>query len=160
MFKTLVRSLLFSTLTLPLLPAWGTVERETFEVLVTLPTVDFHVLPVDPQLVEREQPMQFNTLTSGLLPLRANYEVKNANGAINARLAEEAYLSNGRDRIDLLVLFNNVVLSLDSNRVVSAAEARPGRRVGLEISAVRTDEDYAPGNYHGTVHMVFDAVAP
>src|SRR3546814_966996 len=52
----------------------------------------FHVLPVDPQLVEREQPMLFSTLTSGLLPLRANYEVKNINGAIGARLGQEAYL--------------------------------------------------------------------
>ena len=74
MFKTLLRTLLFTALTLPGLPAWAALERETFELFVTIPTIDFHVLPVDPQLVEREQPMLFSTLTSGLLPLRANYD--------------------------------------------------------------------------------------
>jgi hypothetical protein len=160
MFKTLLHTLIFTTLALPSLAAWGAVERETFELFVAIPTTEFHVLPVDPQLVEREQPMLFSTLTSGLLPLRANYEVKNINGAIGARLGEEAYLSNGRERIDLQVRFNNVQLTLDSAQVVSAAEARPGRRVGLEIIAVKTAEEYAPGDYFGTVHMVFDAIAP
>lgn len=160
MFKTLIHTLLFTTLALPSMAAWGAEERETFELFVTIPTIDFHVLPVDPQLVEREQPMLFSSLTAGLIPLRANYEVKNVNGAIGARLDQEAYLSNGRERIDLRVLFNNVELTLDSAQVVSAAEARPGRRVGLEIIAVKTAEEYAPGDYYGTVHMVFDAIAP
>ncbi|WP_092456538.1 CS1 type fimbrial major subunit [Pseudomonas sp. NFACC45] len=160
MFKTLLHTLVFTALTLPGFAAWAAVERETFELVVSIPTTEFHVLPVDPQLVEREQPMLFSTLTSGLLPLRANYEVKNINGAIGARLGQEAYLSNGRERIDLQVKFNNVQLALDSAQVVSAAEARPGRRVGLEIIAIKTDEEYAPGDYYGTVHMVFDAIAP
>ncbi|QBZ91634.1 adhesin [Pseudomonas viciae] len=160
MFKTLIHTLLFTTLALPSMAAWGAEERETFELFVTIPTIDFHVLPVDPQLVEREQPMLFSSLTAGLIPLRTNYEVKNINGAIGARLDQEAYLSNGRERIDLRVLFNNVELTLDSAQVVSAAEARPGRRVGLEIIAVKTAEEYAPGDYYGTVHMVFDAIAP
>ncbi|MBO1541376.1 CS1 type fimbrial major subunit [Pseudomonas sp. OA65] len=161
MFKTLVRPLALTVLVLPCASAWGAVERETFEVYVTIPTVDFHVLPLDPQLVQREQRLPFSTITGELTPLRATYEVKNSNGAIDARLAQEAYLSNGHDRIDLRVSFNNVQLSLDSTPVVSAGEARPGRHVPLEIAAIRpAGENYKPGDYYGTVHMVFDAVAP
>ena len=79
---------------------------------------------------------------------------------LGARRAEEAYLSNGRERIDLRVRFNNVELTLDSNHVVSAIEARPGRQVPLEIAAIKPADEYKPGDYYGTVHMVFDATAP
>lgn len=160
MFKTLLRPLALTALMLPWSPAWGAVERETFELYVTIPTLDFYVLPLDPQLVQREQRLPFSTITNELSPLRATYEVKNSNGAIGARLGEEAYLSNGRERIDLRVRFNNVELTLDSNHVVSAIEARPGRQVPLEIAAIKPADDYKPGDYYGTVHMVFDAIAP
>ncbi|WP_339493040.1 MULTISPECIES: CS1 type fimbrial major subunit [unclassified Pseudomonas] len=161
MFKTLLRPLALTALILPYASAWGAVERETFELYVTIPTIDFFVLPLDPQLVQREQRLPFSTITGELSPLRATYEVKNTIGSIDARLTEEAYLSNGRDRIDLRVSFNNVQLTVDSTPVVPANEARPGRQVPLEIAAIRpVGEDYKPGDYYGTVHMVFDAVAP
>ena len=160
MVKTLVHTLIFNILTLLGMSAWGEVQRETFELFVTIPTANFYVLPVDPQLVQREQRLLFDTVTSQLSPLRALFEVKNINGAIGARLGEEAYLSNGRDRIDLRVKFNNVELTRDSALVVSAAEARPGQRVGLEIAAIKPPDDYLPGEYFGTVHMMFDAIAP
>lgn len=160
MFKTLLSPLALTALMLPWSPAWGAVERETFELYVTIPTLDFYVLPLDPQLVQREQRLPFSSITNDLRPLRATYEVKNSNGSIGARLAEEAFLSNGRDRIDLRVRFNGVELTLDSTQVVPAVEARPGRQVPLEIAAIRPGDEYQPGDYYGTVHMVFDAVAP
>ncbi|AKJ99099.1 CS1 type fimbrial major subunit [Pseudomonas brassicacearum] len=160
MIKTRLRPLALTALVMPWSLAWGAVERETFELYVTIPTADFYVLPLDPQLVQREQRLPFSTITSDLSPLRAIYEVKNSNGSIGARLGEEAYLSNGRDRIDLRVRFNGVELTLDSTQVVSATEARPGRQVPLEIAAIKPDDDYKPGDYYGTVHMVFDATAP
>ncbi|WP_053149421.1 CS1 type fimbrial major subunit [Pseudomonas sp. P97.38] len=160
MIKTRLRPLALTALVMPWSSTWGAVERETFELYVTIPTADFYVLPLDPQLVQREQRLPFSTITSDLSPLRAIYEVKNSNGSIGARLGEEAYLSNGRDRIDLRVRFNGVELTLDSALVVSATEARPGRQVPLEIAAIKPDDDYKPGDYYGTVHMVFDATAP
>ncbi|CAN1604050.1 fimbrial protein [Pseudomonas sp. B21-028] len=160
MIKTRLRPLALTALLMHWTSAWGAVERETFELYVTIPTADFYVLPLDPQLVQREQRLPFSTITSDLSPLRAIYEVKNSNGSIGARLGEEAYLSNGRDRIDLRVRFNGVELTLDSAQVVTATEARPGRQVPLEIAAIKPDDDYKPGDYYGTVHMVFDATAP
>ncbi|MCR4538717.1 fimbrial protein [Pseudomonas sp. 18.1.10] len=136
------------------------VERETFEVYVTIPTADFYVLPVDPQLVQREQRLAYNPVSSQLATLRAPFDVKNIGGAIGARLDQEAYLSNGTDRVDLRVTFNNVELGLTQSEVVASADARPGKRVGLEIAAIKPVDDYQPGNYYGTVHMVFDAIAP
>ncbi|KTC42651.1 CS1 type fimbrial major subunit [Pseudomonas poae] len=158
MFKTLACTAL-STVCLLFVPlAWAAVERETFEVFVTIPTADFYVLPVDPLLVQREQHLVYNPVTSQMSSLRAPFEVKNIGGAIAARLDSEAFLSNGTDRIDLQVTFNQVPLSLEQAQVVSSIDAKPGRRVGLEIAAVKPPEDYQPGRYFGTVHMVFDAL--
>lgn len=145
---------------LPVVVVQAAQERETFEVVVTIPTVDFFVLPVDPTLVQREQTLAYNTVSSQLTPLRAQYDVKNVGGAIAARLSEAAYLSNGTDRIELKVTFNAVELGLGQSEVVSTLDARPGKRVALEIAAIKPLDDYRPGRYHGTVHMVFDATVP
>jgi hypothetical protein len=32
--------------------------------------------------------------------------------------------------------------------------------VPLVIAAIKPDDEYKPGDYYGTVHMVFDATAP
>lgn len=150
----------FITVGLLSAPGWAAVERETFEVYVNIPTPQFYVLPVDPQLVQREQPLHYNPVASELSSLRAPFDVKNVGGAIGARLDAEPYLYNGTDRIDLRVTFNGQELSLDHTEVVSTLEANPGQRVHLEIAAIKPEDDYRPGRYFGTVHMVFDAIAP
>ncbi|MGZ0715342.1 CS1 type fimbrial major subunit [Pseudomonas palleroniana] len=141
-------------------PNRAALERETFEVFVEIPTPDFYVLPVDPQLFHREQRLDYNPVSSQLSPLRAQFDVKNIGGAIGARLEEPPFLYNGSDRIDLRVSFNRQELSLDRSEVVSTADAKPGRRVPLEIVAIKPADDYLPGNYYGTVRVVFDATAP
>lgn len=160
MYKIIALVILVIVLGLSIVKVESAVERETFEVSVTIPTVDFYVLPVDPQLVQREQKLAYNPVTSQLLTLRAPFDVKNAGGAIGARLDQEAYLFNGTDRVNLRVTFNEVELGLAQSEVVSTADARPGKRVSLEIAAIKPDDDYRPGHYFGTVHMVFDALAP
>ena len=160
MYKVAALIVLVIVLGLSVSRVEAAVERETFEVYVTIPTADFYVLPVDPQLVQREQRLAYNPVSSQLATLRAPFDVKNIGGAIGARLDQEAYLSNGTDRVDLRVTFNNVELSLTQSEVVASADARPGKRVGLEIAAIKPVDDYRPGNYYGTVHMVFDAIAP
>ncbi|KGE67501.1 MULTISPECIES: CS1 type fimbrial major subunit [Pseudomonas] len=160
MYKILALVILVIVLGLSVSQLEAAVERETFEVSVTIPTADFYVLPVDPRLVQREQKLAYNPVTSQLAPLRAPFDVKNVGGAIGARLDQAAYLSNGTDHVALRVTFNEVELGLTQSEVVSTADARPGKRVGLEIAAIKPDDDYRPGNYFGTVHMVFDAIAP
>ncbi|KAF1028774.1 MAG: hypothetical protein GAK37_02067 [Pseudomonas sp.] len=158
MLKTLLYAVPIALWLVPC--AQAAVERETFEVFVDIPTADFYVLPVDPQLVQREQRLDYNPVSSQLSTLRGQFDVKSTGGAIDARLEEEAFIYNGTDRIDLRVSFNNQALGLTNTEVVSITEAKPGKRVALEIAAVKPADDYRPGNYFGTVRMVFDAVAP
>ena len=139
---------------------WATREEKTFHVSVTIPTHEFHVLPVDPLFLEREQVMHWNAVTEQLSSLRAQFDVKNASGGISARLAAEPYLSNGRERIDLEIRFNRQRLSLLDTLVVDPEQARIGHRVTLDIAAPKAAEGFLPGHYYGTVHLIFDAVNP
>ncbi|MGF6112278.1 CS1 type fimbrial major subunit [Pseudomonas frederiksbergensis] len=135
-------------------------EEQTFHVSVTIPTSEFYVLPVNPGFLEREQVMAWNPVSAELSPLREHFDVKNASGSISARLAAEPFLFNGRERIDLKVWFNGESLSLLDSPVVEEQQARIGQRVRLDIVATQPAEGYVPGQYYGTVQLIFDAVNP
>lgn len=135
-------------------------EEQTFHVSVTIPTSEFYVLPVNPGFLEREQVMAWNPVSAELSPLREHFDVKNASGSISARLVAEPFLFNGRERIDLAVRFNGQLLSLLETPVVDEQQARVGQRVRLEIAATTPPDGYAPGQYYGTVQLMFDAVNP
>jgi hypothetical protein len=138
------------------------VERQTFAVSVTVPSAEFYVLPVDPGWIGREQKLHWNLTAEQLSPLRKHFDVKNSNGAIAARLSMEPLLSNGRDgdNIAVDVTFNRIKLSVDNAEVVSQVDGKTGKRVELVIAAVKPDDGYTPGEYYGSVHMIFEAIAP
>ncbi len=138
------------------------VERETFDVSVTIPIPEFYVLPVDPGWMGREQKLDWNLATSELSPLRKHFDVKNSNGGIAARLSEEPYLSNGRDgdNIALDVHFNTIKLTMHNAEVISEIDGKTGKRAELLIAAVKPAIGYKTGEYYGSVHLIFEAIAP
>ena len=135
-------------------------ERHSFDVSVTIPVHEAYVLPSESDWIGQEQLLAWNLVTSQLGRLRKNFDVKNLNGGVAARLGAEPYLYNGRNRIDLQVQFNRVLLTLDPIEVVNANEARVGRRAELDIAAIEPEGGYRGGEYYGTVHLVFDFLAP
>lgn len=136
-------------------------EEAVFHVSVKVPTSDFFVLPLNPGFLEREQVMHYNLVTGRLSPLRETFEVKNALGGINARLGFAPVLSNGAESIALDVSFNGHRLDVVDTLVVPEAEAKVGKRVPLVIAAQpRPDEGYLPGQYYGSVQIIFDALRP
>lgn len=160
MFKLLTRLMVLAVLVFTAGYAGAIEERHAFEVSVTIPVHEAYVLPSEPDWMGHEQVLAWNLVTSQLSRLRKHFDVKNLSGGVAARLGAEPYLFNGRYRIDLRVLFNQVPLTLDSTEVVNAVEARVGRRAELEIAAIEPVEGYKPGEYYGTVHIVFDFLAP
>ncbi|WP_131107723.1 hypothetical protein [Pseudomonas sp. Sample_10] len=52
--------------------------------------------PSESDWIHQEQPLHFNPVTGQLTSLRKNFDVKNTNGGISARINTEPYLSNGR----------------------------------------------------------------
>lgn len=131
-------------------------EEHVFEVWVTIPTLDFYVLPVDPGFLEREQQMNWNPVLERLEPLRASFDVASSTKLIAARLAHEPVLFSGRDTIGLKVTFNNKVLDLTSSQVINTIEAWPGTRVPLLIEAVTPVGGFVQGQYYGSVHIIFE----
>lgn len=164
MFKKLTIVLSLAGVVLGSAAAFAAIEKHTFEVSVTVPTLAFYVLPADPGWIHREQRLPWNLVTSTLGSLRKSFDVKNEAGSIEARLEGKPYLSNGTDVDDiaLRVLFNGKLLSeLESSEVVSLDEAALGKRVLLEIVPMPPlDGAYKPGDYFGSVNMIFNAVLP
>jgi hypothetical protein len=144
--------------------AFAAREVHHFEVLVTIPSHAFYVIPADPGWIHQEQQLPWNLVTSTLGGLRKYFDVKNEAGSIKARLEGRPYLSNGTDAHDigLRVLFNGRLLNeLESTEVVSLSDAALGKRVLLEVVPVPpADGVYKPGNYFGSVNMIFNAVLP
>ncbi|WP_085684566.1 MULTISPECIES: CS1 type fimbrial major subunit [unclassified Pseudomonas] len=152
---------------LALVSAWTFAAREELEfyVSVHIPTLNFYVIPSEPDWIHREQRLHWNVNTSTLGTLRRNFDVRHDSGAIEARLESVPYLTNGRDsreNINLRVSFNGKELSDRALplQVVSAEEARIGTRVMLEIEPREQAGGYKPGDYYGTVNIMFSAAAP
>jgi hypothetical protein len=163
MFKKLTIVFSLAGAMLGSVEAFAAIEKHTFEVSVTVPTLAFYVLPADPDWIHREQRLPWNVMTSTLGSLRKSFDVKNEAGSIEARLESRPYLSNGTAAHDiaLAVLFNGRLLSeRESIEIVDRDEAALGKRVLLEIVPVPPDGVYKPGDFFGSVNMIFNAVMP
>ncbi len=152
---------------LALTGTWAFAAREEIEffVSVDIPTLNFYVIPSEPDWIHREQRLHWNVHTSKLGTLRRNFDVKHDSSAIEARLESFPYLTNGRDsreNINLRVTFNGKELTNNPfpQQVVSAEEAKLGVRVPLEIEPREQAGGYKPGDYYGTVNIMFSAAAP
>ncbi len=164
MFKKLTTVLSLASVLLESASAFAAIEKHTFEVAVTVPTLAFYVLPADPDWIHREQRLPWSPVTSTLGSLRKDFDVRNQAGSIEARLEGRPYLSNGTGDHDigLRVHFNGKLLSeMESREVVSMSDAMLGKRVLLEINPMPpADGRYKPGNYFGSVNLIFNAVLP
>ena len=136
-------------------------ERQTFEVSVSIPTVDFHVLPVNPQLLIQQQELEWDVSRKDLRPLVTYFDVRSSASAVNAYLETVPVMDNGNSTFGLTVRFNGKTLSpltIGAVEVLDEREANIGKRVRLEIIPIRPGSGYNPGIYYGNVRMIFDAV--
>jgi hypothetical protein len=143
---------------------WGAREEQTFEVSLTIPSRPFYIIPAEPDWIHRPQRLEWDYPASALSGVRKFFDVRHDTSAIEARLDRAPYLSNGKssDDIPLRVRFNDVELSPDVSprQVVTQAEAAAGIRVLLEIQPVKPVGGYKPGDYDGSVLLLFNAKAP
>ncbi|MBX8468925.1 MULTISPECIES: CS1 type fimbrial major subunit [unclassified Pseudomonas] len=146
------------------IPAWAVREELNFEVFLTIPSRAFYVIPAESDWIHRPQRLLWDYNTSTLRGLRKSFDVRHDSSAIEARLESTGRLSNGRlgEEILLHVKFNGVVLSADvrPREVLSQAEAAVGKRVLLEIDPIKPLGGFKPGDYDGTVMLLFNAKAP
>lgn len=145
--------------------AFAAQEKHLFEVSVDIPTLGFYVIPSEADWIHREQTLPWDIRNTTLLGLQKNFDVKTDGSAIEARLESFPYLTAGgdsRDNIVLKVSFNGKELAQDPTPrpVVSAEEATAGSRVQLEIMPREQAGGYKPGEYRGSVNIVFNVAAP
>lgn len=144
--------------------AWAAREERTFEVFVSVPKRPFYIVPTESDWIHRPQQLSWNVANATMGGLRKHFDVRHDTSAIEARLDGAPYLSNGRsgEDIPLRVSFNGVELSPDiqPREVVSRADAAAGSRVLLEIQPVKPPGGYRPGDYAGSVMLLFNARAP
>ncbi|MBD9439348.1 CS1 type fimbrial major subunit [Pseudomonas sp. PDM04] len=137
--------------------------RHSINIVASVPTNVFYVLPVDPDLIVKDQRLSYDPFSDQLSTLRAQFDTKNSNGSIAAMLENDAYLSNGvpAQNIPLVVKFNGVTLTSTAPvEVLTDAESTPGKRVELSAAPTKPASGYVTGDYTGTVALRFDAVLP
>jgi hypothetical protein len=132
--------------------------RHSISLIAHVPTNGFYVVPVDPDLVNKDQDMSFRPSTGTMGEVNGFFDVRNNNGSVHASLESVPRLIAGASTINLQVALNNVVLSTTPQIVVGETESNVNYRAPLNIKAVGTT--FAPGDYTGAVTMMFDAVPP
>ena len=138
--------------------------RHSINLVASIPTNVFHVLPVDPDVIVKDQRLSYDPVGDQLSSFRTQFDTKNTNGSIEAVLEQEAFLSNGvlADKIPLVVTFNGIAIDNTAPvEVVGDAESTPGKRVELVVTPTKPGTGgYKAGEYSGVVAMRFDAVLP
>ena len=163
MIKPSLMILCAGVLTLFSAESFAAREEHRFEVSVDIPTLGFYVIPAETDWIHRAQILPWNISTKSLGGLRKHFDLRHDTSAIEARLENAAFLSNGREEqnIYLRVSFADTVLTHETPRqVVSAEQARAGGRYALEIQPITPAGGYKPGSYYGNVHLIFNAAAP
>jgi hypothetical protein len=132
--------------------------RHSISLVAHVPTNGFYVVPVDQDLVNKDQDMSFRPSTGTMGEVNGFFDMRNNNGSVHASLESVPKLISGATSIDLQVALNNVVLTTTPQMVVGETESNVNYRAPLNIKAVGTT--FAPGDYTGAVTMMFDAVPP
>ncbi|WP_426205952.1 CS1 type fimbrial major subunit [Pseudomonas sp. TWP3-1] len=132
--------------------------RHSISLVAHVPTDGFYVVPTDPDLVNKDQDMSFQPTTGKLREVNGFFDVRNNNGSVHASLESLPKLIAGSESIDLQVSFNNKVLDLTPKLVVDEADSDVNYRAPLNIKALGSS--FKPGDYTGSVAMIFDAVTP
>ncbi|UST68273.1 CS1 type fimbrial major subunit [Pseudomonas moraviensis] len=164
MIKQCTAAALLAATALSCVGAWAAREEHTFEVSLTIPSRPFYIIPAEPDWIHRPQRLEWDYQRSTLSGLMRNFDVHHDSSAIEARLAYDSYLENGRpgEVIDLRVSFNDVELSshVTPRQVLSEEEAAGGKRVALKIDPIEPEGGYRSGDYYGNVVLMFNARAP
>lgn len=132
-------------------------------VTATVPTEKFFVDPVGGNWMSDPQDMAWNASQETLQPIRKQLRVKSTTGAISAYLLHPPAMTAGAGSIGLDVRVNGAALGTASAVVVPAPQAASESVVDFMIAAKEAntvDKKYLPGNYQGTVNMMFETVTP
>lgn len=159
MFKKMTLAAPLAVLALTSSVAFAAGEaRHSINIVAHVPTNGFYVVPVDPDLINKDQNMDLLPSTGKPKDVTGFFDMRNNNGSVHASVLTVPKLYSGPNTIDLKVEINGKELTTTPQMVVGEAESDVNYRAPLLISAKGTT--FAPGDYTGAVAMMFDAVTP
>ncbi len=133
-----------------------------FDVEATIQTSSFYVIP-DGNWNTRPVVLNHDPVADVLKPASVGLRAKNTEGGINAYLEAPATLSqiSGSGNIPLNITVGGVALAVgaaNAAEVLSAGDAAIEKGLNVDITPA-APSGHAPGNYSGSVLMMFDASA-
>jgi len=135
-------------------------EQQIYEVFVDIPGVSFYVLPEEARLSVDGLALEWDVSNGGFAPFRTHFTVLNSNGGLSVKLEESVVLhrSDKTSQIELEVKLNDTSLSINSKLIVD--DAKTPKRLALDIKANMPRGGYIPGNYVGSMSLIFEASPP
>jgi len=159
MFKKLAFAAPLTVLAMSASMAFAATEaKHSISIVAHVPADDFYAVPVDADLVNKDQDMSFQPGSGKMREVNGFFDVRNNNGSVHASLDSAPKLISGSNSIDLKVEINNKTLTLTPQEVVGEEESNVNFRAPLKISVIGST--FNPGDYTGVVAMTFDAVPP
>ncbi|WP_223511959.1 MULTISPECIES: CS1 type fimbrial major subunit [unclassified Pseudomonas] len=156
MFKKIAFAAPLAVLALSSSMAFAATEaRHTISLVATVNADDFYAVPVDFDLVNKDQDMSYNPSTDSMRSVDGHFDVLHTAGKVNARLEGVPKLIAGNKSIDLKVELNGKTLTTTSQEVVGDEESNTRYRAPFKISAVTTKKPDA-GDYTGVVMLVVE----
>jgi hypothetical protein len=155
MFKKIAFAAPMAVLALTSSMAFAATEaKHSISIVAHVPTDDFYAVPVDADLVNKDQDMSFNPSTGAMKTVDGHFDVLHTAGKVHARLEGAPKLIAGNKTIDLKVELNGTELTTASQEVVGAEESNVRYRAPFKISAKGTTFD--AGDYTGVVMLVVE----
>ncbi|MFS2201804.1 CS1 type fimbrial major subunit [Pseudomonas sp. Pseusp3] len=156
MFKKIAFAAPLAVLALSSSMAFAATEaRHSISLTANVPTDDFYAVPVDADLVNKDQDMSYNPGIDAMKTVDGHFDVLHTAGKVNARLEGVPKLIAGSKTIDLKVELNGKTLNTTSQEVVGDTESNTRYRAPFKISAVTSGKPDA-GDYTGVVMLVVE----
>jgi hypothetical protein len=132
----------------------ATDAKHSINLIAHVPADDFYAVPVDSDLVNKDQDMSYDPSKDGMREVHGHFDVLHTAGKVHARLEGVPKLIAGSTAIDLKVELNGKTLTSTSQEVVGATESNVRYRAPFKISAPAGKP--AAGDYTGVVMLVIE----
>ena len=157
MFKKIAFAAPLAVLALGSSMAFAATEaRHSINIVANVPTDDFYAVPVDSDLVNKDQDMSFNPATNSMREVNGHFDVLHTAGKVHARLEGVPKLIAGASTIDLKVELNDKELTTTSQEVVGKEESNTRYRAPFKISAKGLTGKPEAGDFTGVVMLVVE----
>jgi hypothetical protein len=156
MFKKIAFAAPLAVLALSSSMAFAATEaRHSISLKATVNSDDFYAVPVDFDLVNKDQDMSYNPGIDAMKTVEGHFDVLHTAGKVNARLEGVPKLIAGSKTIDLKVELNGKTLNTTSQEVVGDTDSNTRYRAPFKISAITSGKPDA-GEYTGVVMLVVE----